>query len=122
MICCRRLAAALACAALATCLLTEPAAATVYRCGHAGPRYQGAYFILGVTSRDVPCSSAKRFANSEVRDGGAVCDEDAYCTFQRWRCHRTGAGDDGQEHILIRCVKAARMIRWEMPSDAEQSS
>jgi hypothetical protein len=95
--------------ALATSLLVllsvpRAEAAPIRECGNAGTLHDGQVRVYNVTSRNVVCPRARRFARNQMRYGGPACAEDRYCTYRGWRCTHF-PGD-------IRCTNSARVIHW----------
>jgi hypothetical protein len=93
-------------AALAVVLASPVSAeaAPIRECGNAGIVYDGHVRIFNVTSRNVACWKARRFARRQMLNAGPACREDRYCTSRGWRCTHF-PGD-------IRCVGTGRVIRW----------
>jgi hypothetical protein len=100
--------------------LTSPVlaqAASINECGNAGSAYGGAVKIVNVTSRNVGCVSARRFARRFVRVAGSetdyTCDEDRHCTWRGWSCTNIARGSQ-TDH---RCTKSGgRVIRFQTRS------
>jgi hypothetical protein len=87
--------------------------APIRECGNAGRLYGGAIGIYNVTSRVVPCRPARRFARHYVRYGGPACAEDRYCTYRGWSCTNVGYRVGGDYEVDSRCVKGARVVRFQ---------
>ncbi len=99
---------------LAVAAMTASAAAPVRECGSAGRLYDGAVRLVNVTTRNVLCRAARRFARAFeqqgcVDDNSCACAEDRYCTFRRYVC-RNVATSSSIDH---RCVRGRRVIRWQ---------
>jgi hypothetical protein len=99
--------------ALAVALLVLPAsaeAAPIRECGDAGTLYNGQVSVYNVTSRNVPCPRARRFARRQVRYGGPACREDRFCTYRGWRCtHYSHRGESD-----VRCTRSSgRVVHWQ---------
>jgi hypothetical protein len=92
---------------------TARSAQRIRECGNAGTLYRGQVRIYNVTSRVVRCRFARRFARSQVRNGGPACREDRWCTFRGWRCRHVAYRTESD----IRCTRftahAVLVVRWQ---------
>jgi hypothetical protein len=91
----------------------EADAAPIRECDSAGWLYGGQLRISNVTSRAVPCPSARRFARRYILYGGPACSEDRYCTYRGWSCTNVGYQVGRAYEIDSRCVKGRRVVRWQ---------
>src|SRR4051794_3382777 len=95
-------------------LASAAAASPIHECGNAGTLYNGQVHLTNVTSRNVACRTARRFARTfELHAGeetGFRCAEDFRCTWLGWHCTNDGRG---RTYIDHRCVKGARVVRWQ---------
>jgi hypothetical protein len=90
----------------------------VRECGNAGTLYRGEVRLTNVTSRNVVCSEARRFARSFHLKGGQesdyTCSEDFYCTFRGYQCRNDGRS---AKYIDHRCEKPSPtrtyVVRWQ---------
>ncbi len=86
------------------------AAAPIRECGRAGTLYNGQVSVYNVTSRNVPCPRARRFARRQILYGGPACREDRWCTYRGWRCRHVAY----RAEVDIRCTKGGgRVVRWQ---------
>ena len=91
--------------------------ASVAVCGAAGSVFQGQVQIADVTTRNVPCQTAREFAAGFETTSGAEtdfrCSEDASCTWRGWTCRNDGRQARSIDH---RCEKGDRVVRWQARS------
>lgn len=91
--------------------------ASVRDCGSGGSVYRGQVRITNITSRSVPCATARRFARAfETKSGsetGYSCSEDAHCTWRGWTCRNDARRRSANDH---RCVTGNRVVRWQARS------
>lgn len=91
--------------------------ASVTVCGAAGSVFQGQVQIADVTTRNVPCQTAREFAAGFETTSGAEtdfrCSEDASCTWRGWTCRNDGRQARSIDH---RCEKGDRVVRWQARS------
>lgn len=91
--------------------------ASVTACGAAGSVFEGQVRIANVTTRNVPCQTAREFAvDFETTSGPETdfgCSEDASCTWRGWTCRNDGRQARSKDH---RCEKGDRVVRWQARS------
>ena len=91
--------------------------ASVTVCGAAGSVFQGQVQIADVTTRNVPCQTAREFAAGFETTSGAEtdfrCSENASCTWRGWTCRNDGRQARSIDH---RCEKGDRVVRWQARS------
>lgn len=96
---------------------SDAASGTVNGCGSGGSVFRGQVRITDVTSRNVPCATARGFAaDFETLSGAETdfrCSEDASCTWRGWECRNDGRPRGSIDH---RCEKGNRVVRWQARS------
>ena len=96
-----------------TVAVEDASAATIRECGSAGSLYSGQVRLYNVTSRLMPCRTARRFARNFVFKSGPetdfTCSEDRYCRWRGWRCRNVAVPGE----IDHRCTSRGRVVRWQ---------
>jgi hypothetical protein len=83
--------------------------APIRECGDAGSAHGGNVLLYNVTSRNVACWKARRFARRQYLSGGPACREDRWCTYRGWLCRHVAYRYEAD----VRCTNGDRVIRWQ---------
>jgi hypothetical protein len=85
--------------------------APVRECGGAGSLHGGSVAIHNVTTRNVDCAYARRWARQYLTNPSPQCAEDLHCEWRGWQILNDGRYS--RSEVDVRATKGNRVIRFQ---------
>src|SRR4051812_2419902 len=86
-------------------------AAPIRECGEAGTLHGGSVAIHNVTTRNVDCAYARRWARQYLTNPSPQCAEDLHCAWRGWQILNDGRYS--RNEVDVRATKGTQVIRFQ---------